>query len=250
MSEALNALMKSKFEMKTFTHTPLPESSVKEVYTETINKKRFYVTPDGHKYPSITTVLSGRAKEGINAWRERVGEAVANQIMRTAAKRGTAVHELCEDYLNNKEYTLKHMPSNLNLFRTIKPILDKNVELVYHQEVPLYSDKLRAAGRVDCVCKWNGKDAIVDFKTSSKPKKKEWIQDYFIQATAYSLMFEYVTTYHIPNIVICMAIENNEPIVFEDTIYPYVPQLLSKVEEYHAHFEDESIAHQIANAGA
>ena len=66
------------------------------MYTETINKKRFYVTPDGHKYPSITTVLSGRAKEGINAWRERVGEAVANQIMRTAAKRGTAVHELCE----------------------------------------------------------------------------------------------------------------------------------------------------------
>ena len=95
-----------------------------------------------------------------------------------------------------------------------------------------------------------GKDAIVDFKTSSKPKKKEWIQDYFIQATAYSLMFEYVTTYHIPNIVICMAVENNEPIVFEDTIYPYVPQLLSKVEEYHAHFEDETIAHQIANAGA
>ena len=142
------------------------------------------------------------------------------------------------------------MPSNLNLFRTIKPILDKNVELVYHQEVPLYSDKLRAAGRVDCVCKWNGKDAIVDFKTSSKPKKKEWIQDYFIQATAYSLMFEYVTTYHIPNIVICMAVENNEPIVFEDTIYPYVPQLLSKVEEYHAHFEEQTIAHQIANAGA
>ena len=103
MSEALNALMKSKFEMKTFTHTPLPESSVKEVYTETINKKRFYVTPDGNKYPSITTVLSGRAKEGINAWRERVGEAVANQIMRTAAKRGTAVHALCEDYLNNNE---------------------------------------------------------------------------------------------------------------------------------------------------
>ena len=142
------------------------------------------------------------------------------------------------------------MPSNLNLFRTIKPILDKNVELVYHQEVPLYSDKLRAAGRVDCVCKWNGKDAIVDFKTSSKPKKKEWIQDYFVQATAYSLMFEYVTTYHIPNIVICMAVENGEPLVFEDTIYPYVPTLLSKVEEYHAHFEDESIAHQIANAGA
>ena len=103
MSDALNTLLKNKFEMKTFTHAPIPDDQIPEVFTETINRKRFYVTPDGNKYPSITTVLSGRAKEGINAWRQRVGEAVANNIMRTAAKRGTAVHELCENYLNNEE---------------------------------------------------------------------------------------------------------------------------------------------------
>ena len=103
MSDALNTLLKNKFEMKTFTHAPIPDDQIPEVFTETINRKRFYVTPDGNKYPSITTVLSGRAKEGINAWRKRVGEAVANNIMRTAAKRGTAVHELCENYLNNEE---------------------------------------------------------------------------------------------------------------------------------------------------
>jgi genome maintenance exonuclease 1 len=220
--------------MGSFKHKKLFD--FKKLPYKNVDGRRMYESPSGIQLPSITSILGWFKKDSLKEWREKVGEEEANKI---------SVHSL-----NNKEYTLKHMPSNLNLFRTIKPILDKNVELVYHQEVPLYSDKLRAAGRVDCVCKWNGKDAIVDFKTSSKPKKKEWIQDYFVQATAYSLMFEYVTTYHIPNIVICMAVENGEPLVFEDTIYPYVPTLLTKVEEYHAHFEDETIAHQIANAGA
>ena len=103
MSDDLNTLMQSKYKMKTFTHTPLPSDTIPEVYTETINKNRFYVTPEGNKYPSITTVLSGRAKEGINDWRKRVGEVEANKIMRAAASRGTAVHELAENYLNNDE---------------------------------------------------------------------------------------------------------------------------------------------------
>ena len=215
-----------------------------------VDGRRMYQSPSGLSLPSITSILGCFKIDSIQEWRKKVGEEEANKITTQSSRRGTAVHQICEDYLNNKEYTLKHMPSNLELFRTIRPILDNNVEFVYHQEGPLYSDKLKAAGRVDCVCKWNGKDSIVDFKTSRKPKKKEWIQDYFVQATAYSLMFEFVTSIHIPNIVICMAVENSEPLVFEDTIYPYVPTLLSKVEEYHAHFEDESIAHQIANAGA
>mgnify|MGYP000701398995 CR=1 FL=1 len=106
MTGALNDLMKLKYpdnEWKTFTHAPIPDNMIPEVFTETINRKRFYVTPDGHKYPSITTVLSGRAKEGINAWRNKVGEAQANKIMRAAASRGTAVHELAENYLNNDD---------------------------------------------------------------------------------------------------------------------------------------------------
>ena len=92
--------MKEKYEMKSFSHTPSTKT-LPEIHTETINGKRFYVTPEGKKYPSITTVLSGRSKEGINRWRKSVGDDVANQIMRTAAKRGTAVHQLVEDYLNN-----------------------------------------------------------------------------------------------------------------------------------------------------
>ena len=234
--------------MGSFKHKKLFD--FKKLPYKNVDGRRMYQSPSGLSLPSITSILGWFKKDSIQEWRKKVGEEEANKITTQSSRRGTAVHQICEDYLNNKEYTLKHMPSNLEMFRTIRPILDKNVELVYHQEVPLYSDKLKAAGRVDCVCKWNGKDSIVDFKTSRKPKKKEWIQDYFVQATAYSLMFEFVTSIHIPNIVICMAVENSEPLVFEDTIYPYVPTLLSKVEEYHANFEEQTIAHQIANAGA
>lgn len=225
--------------MELFKHKKLFD--FKKLPYKNSNGRRLYESPSGKMLPSITSILGWFKKDSIQEWRKRVGEEEANKISAQSSRRGTAVHQICEDYLNNKDYTLKHMPSNLEMFRTIKPILDKNVELVYHQEVPLYSEKLRAAGRVDCICKWDGKDSIVDFKTSRKPKKKEWIQDYFVQATAYSLMFESITEIHIPNIVICMAVQDSEPLLFKDTIYPYVPTLLNKLEEYHAYFDNENI---------
>ena len=116
-----------------FTHAPIPDEQIPEVFTETINRKRFYVTPDGNKYPSITTVLGGRAKEGIMAWRKRVGEDVANNIMRTAAKRGTAVHELCENYLNNEELGNQEVLP-LAMFTLLKPELD-NINILLHKKL-------------------------------------------------------------------------------------------------------------------
>ena len=98
----LHEYLKKNYEIKNFTHIPLPTKPI-ELTTQTIKGKRFYVLPDGQKYPSITTVLSERGNEGITKWRESVGEQAANTIMRNAAKRGTAVHTLTEDYLNNKE---------------------------------------------------------------------------------------------------------------------------------------------------
>ena len=234
--------------MGSFKHKKLFD--FKKLTSKNIDGRRMYESPSGMSLPSITTILGWFKRESIQEWRKKVGEEEANKISTQSSRRGTAVHQICEDYLNNKEYTLKHMPSNLNLFRAIKPIIDKNIKTVYHQEVPLYSERLRVAGRVDLICNWNGKDTIVDFKTSGKPKKKEWIQDYFIQATAYSLMFEHLTGYHIPNVAILMTVENGEPLLFEETIYPYVQQLLNKLEEYHAHFENEQIEAQISNAGA
>lgn len=232
MSEALNALMKSKFDMKTFTHAPIPAEQIPEVFTETINKKRFYVTPEGNKYPSITSVLSGRAKEGIMAWRKRVGEDVANNIMRTAAKRGTAVHELCEDYLNNNELSNQEVLP-LAMFTLLKPELD-NINNIVMQEGGLYSDKWGIAGRVDCIADYDGKLSVIDFKTSTKEKKEEWIENYFIQCTAYCEMFEERYGRAIDQIAVLIVCEDGGVQTFVKDKKDYLPLLQPAIDEFWA----------------
>ena len=237
MSDALNTLLKNKFEMKTFTHTPIPDDKVlPEVFTETINRKRFYVTPEGNKYPSITTVLGGRAKEGINAWRQRVGEAVANNIMRTAAKRGTAVHELCENYLNNEELKNQEVLP-LAMFTLLKPELD-NINNIVMQEGGLYSDEWGVAGRVDCIAEYDGKLTVIDFKTSTKEKKEEWIENYFIQCTAYCEMFEERYGKAIDQIVILIVTEEGSTQTFIKNKKDYLPLLKPAIEEFHKKFKN------------
>ena len=231
MSDALNTLLKNKFEMKTFTHTPIPDDKVlPEVFTETINRKRFYVTPEGNKYPSITTVLGGRAKEGINAWRQRVGEAVANNIMRTAAKRGTAVHELCENYLNNEELKNQEVLP-LAMFTLLKPELD-NINNIVMQEGGLYSDEWGVAGRVDCIAEYDGKLTVIDFKTSTKEKKEEWIENYFIQCTAYCEMYEERYGQAIDQIAILIVCEDGTVQTFVKDKKDYVPLLQPAIDEF------------------
>ena len=237
MSEALNALMKSKFEMKTFTHAPIPDEQIPEVFTETINRKRFYVTPDGNKYPSITTVLGGRAKEGIMAWRKRVGEDVANNIMRTAAKRGTAVHELCENYLNNEELGNQEVLP-LAMFTLLKPELD-NINNIVMQEGGLYSDKWGIAGRVDCIAEYDGKLTVIDFKTSTKEKKEEWIENYFIQCTAYCEMFEERYGRAIDQIAVLIVCEDGGVQTFVKDKKDYLPLLQPAIDEFWA--EQDSV---------
>ena len=178
----LNTFMKEKYDMKSFIHTPSTKL-LPEIHTETIKGKRFYVTPEGKKYPSITTVLSGRSKEGINRWRKSVGNDVANNIMRSAAKRGTAVHQLVEDYLNNSDLS-KQDVLPLALFTLLKPELD-DINNIVLQEGGLYSDKWGIAGRVDCIAEYKGKLSVIDFKTSTKEKKEEWVEKNFIKGYAY-----------------------------------------------------------------
>ena len=237
MSEALNALMKSKFEMKTFTHAPIPDEQIPEVFTETINRKRFYVTPDGNKYPSITTVLGGRAKEGIMAWRKRVGEDVANNIMRTAAKRGTAVHELCENYLNNEELGNQEVLP-LAMFTLLKPELD-NINNIVMQEGGLYSDRWGIAGRVDCIADYDGKLTVIDFKTSTKEKKEEWIENYFIQCTAYCEMFEERYGRAIDQIAVLIVCEDGGVQTFVKDKKDYIDLLQPAIDEFWA--EQDSV---------
>jgi len=227
--------MKEKYDMKSFIHTP-PTKLLPEILTENINGKRFYVTPEGKKYPSITTVLSGRNKEGINRWRNHVGNDVANQIMRSAAKRGTAVHTLVEDYLNNEELSRQDVLP-VALFTLLKPELD-NINNIRIQEGGLYSDEYGVAGRVDCIAEYKGKLSVIDFKTSTKEKKEEWVENYFIQGSAYCQMYEERYSQSIDQVVILIVTEDGAVQTFTKEKKDYLPLLKTAIKEFYK--EDET----------
>jgi CRISPR/Cas system-associated exonuclease Cas4 (RecB family) len=200
---------------------------------KTTEEGRRYFTPDGNAYPSITTVLGVLSKDGIIAWRKRVGEEEANKISRQAATRGTAVHKLAEDYLDNlPDWNKGAMPANIASFNDLKKILDERLNNIYFQEEFLYSDRLKCAGQVDCIAEFDGQLSIVDFKTSRKPKKKEWITNYFIQASFYAAAFYERTGIPIKQGVILITVDGHEPQVFKVNTYDYLEHFLSVRKKY------------------
>lgn len=201
--------------------------TLEELEADTTENGRFYTTPSGQILPSITTVLSVKNKSGLDAWRKRVGEEEANRIMNQAALRGTAVHQLAEDYVNNeKDWKKGAMPANLFTFNTIKPLLDKHLNNVWIQEAPLYSEKLSVAGRVDCIAEWDGVLSIIDYKTSKRPKKREYVESYFIQEAAYAAMFLERTGVPIKQIVTVIAVDDNEPQVYIEKAIDHLPKFI------------------------
>ena len=187
---------------------------------------RRYFTESGAAYPSVTTVLGYQTKDAIMEWRKRVGEEEANKISRQASVRGTKIHKLCEDILNNKEEdTSKLSLLEKTTFQSFRPLLDR-INNIHAQEIALYSDHLRLAGRVDCIAEFDGKLSVIDFKTSGKPKQKEWITNYFAQAAAYAIMYEERTGIPINRSVILIAVEDSEPQVFIERRDNYVKELL------------------------
>jgi genome maintenance exonuclease 1 len=220
--------------MRIFNHVKLPSLDF-ELEAETTDSGRIYTTPTGEKYKSITTVLSHHNKEGILEWRQNVGEEYADKVSKKAADRGTKVHKICEDYINNEttEFKLKMlMPDLKELFFKIRPKIDENLGDVYSQEQALYSHKLRIAGRVDLIGYWNGKLSVIDFKTSTKQKEEEYIQNYFMQCTAYALMFSELTGMWIDDIVVLIATEEGPPQVFERQIHDYRKPLMQYIDKY------------------
>lgn len=232
----MNTFLKEKFNMKSFDHVGL-NTELPNISTQNIEGKRFYVTPEGNKYPSITTVLSGRNKEGILKWRQSVGNDVANQIMRQAASRGTAVHQLVEDYLNNTDLS-KQDVLPLALFTLLKPELD-NINNIVIQEGGLYSDKWGIAGRVDCIAEYQGKLSVIDFKTSTKEKKEAWVENYFIQGSAYCEMYEERFNQEINQVVILIVTEDGAVQTFIKDKKDYLPLLKPAIEEFYK--ENETI---------
>lgn len=175
--------------MNKFYHETI-DLGYKELTCVTRDTGRKYTTPPGEgrkEYPSITTILSSLSKDAIDAWKKRIGEKEARKILFRASERGTAVHAIVENYLNNKEYfSLGFMPHIVETFNTFKPVLDERIGTIYGQELPLFSHDLGVAGRVDCVADFDGKLSVIDFKTSTKTKKDEWLHSYFMQECFYS----------------------------------------------------------------
>ena len=225
----MNTFLKDKYDMKEFNHVSL-SNPIPDVSTETIKGKRFYVTPEGKKYPSITTVLSGRNSEGLVRWRQSVGNDVANNIMRTAAKRGTAVHTLVENYLNNEELSKQDVLSTA-LFTLLKTTLD-NINNIRIQEGGLYSDYYGVAGRVDCIADYKGVLSVIDFKTSTKEKKEEWVENYFIQGSAYCEMYEERFSQTIDQVVILIVTEDGAVQTFIKDKKDYLPLLEMAIKDF------------------
>ena len=193
---------------------------------------RTYETPDG-SYPSITTVIKILSEDSIAAWRKRVGEDVANKISYRASNRGTAVHNIIERYLKNEDLNLSTFPPHIvQSLKNLKPILDKRLSVIYALEAPLYSKHLGVAGRVDCVGVFDGVPSIIDFKTSAKKKKKEWIENYFIQESGYAIMWEERTGMPVPNLVTVMDVDNDDPLVFVEHRDNWTKKLLRTIELY------------------
>ena len=222
--------------MKKFNHVNLT-SNLPNIQTENVNGKRFYVTPEGKKYPSITTVLSGRNNEGILRWRQSVGSEVANNIMRGAAKRGTAVHTLVENYLNNEELS-KQDVLPVALFTLLKPELD-NINNIRIQEGGLYSDFYGVAGRVDCIADYKGVLSVIDFKTSTKEKKEEWVENYFIQGAAYCEMYEERFDQPIDKVVILIVTEDGAVQTFSKDKNDYLPLLKSAIKDFNETYNNK-----------
>ena len=213
-----------------------------ELIVHTHKGMRFYETPDGNKYPSITTVLGKQPgkQKGLQAWRKRIGEEQARIVSGKAARRGTAFHNICEDYLNGMEDITHHKDKNFLawcMFGEMKSHLDEKINKVVLQEQSMFSPKYKVAGRCDFIGVYKDTLAVVDFKTTTTPKKEEWIEDYFIQCSAYASMYEEHTGETIEDIVIMMVAEDGQVQIYEKKAADYLPKLEEMMDEFYKTIE-------------
>jgi len=210
-----------------FKHVDL---NLEPLERETIEGVRYYSIPDVDelvKLVSITSVTSHFNKEIFVNWRKKVGNETADKITKAATKRGTDMHTLTEHYLKNDQELPEVPPISEFLFKIAKGELNK-INNIYALEGSLYSKELGIAGTVDCIAEYNGELAIIDFKTSKKPKPREWIEHYFVQAMAYGCMLYEMKGIPVKKLVIIMSCENGECVVYEENDKEKYIKLLSK----------------------
>ena len=184
---------------------------------ETIDGVRYYDVPDVEGYTklvSITSVTSWINREIFRSWRARVGNEEADKVTKAATSRGTDMHTLTEHYLKNEDLPLvKPLPEIL--FKQSKPQLNL-IDNIHALEKSMYSLQLGIAGTVDCIAEYDGELAIIDFKTSKKPKPRKWIDHYFVQCAAYACMLFELKDIAVKKFVIIMSCENGEVKVYEE----------------------------------
>tara|TARA_B100002019_G_scaffold292102_1_gene314220 strand:- start:1250 stop:1933 length:684 start_codon:yes stop_codon:yes gene_type:complete len=213
--------------------------SLPKLNRETIDGVRYYTVPNGDeviKLPSITSVTSFYNRQVFAEWRRKVGEQEANKVTKAATSRGTDMHSLCESHLKNEKLP-SVQPLSQYLFKQAKPYLDK-INNIHALEDSLYSTILGVSGTVDCIAEYDGDLAVIDFKTSKKPKPVEWIENYFVQAAAYACMFYEMTDIPVKKLVILMSCENGEVVEYiidSDEKMKYIKLLVKYIKNFVEH---------------
>ena len=229
--------------MKLFNH--VGEIEPIEMSAEMVDGKRMYLTPEGFKFPSVTTVISNNKEKmaGIARWRARVGEKAANAKSARATGRGTKYHSIAEDYFNNNLNLKKYskFPLPVLMFHHSRSVLDR-INNIYLQEAALYSRHLELAGRVDCIAEFDGVLSIIDFKTAEEPKREKYLYDYFVQETAYACMLQENYGLSVKQLVTIVACENGETQV---KVLPpkkeFFMKLMSYIDEYQERYGQKTI---------
>jgi genome maintenance exonuclease 1 len=215
--------------VKIFKHNKL---DLPKLETQEENNRRYYITPTGKLYPSVTTLLGQGSKESLNDWKKSIGEEKAKEISDYACALGENLHYVIEKYLDNDPKFLTYTTTHSKyMFSSMQDTLDR-IDNIYTQEATLYSDTLGLAGRTDCIAEFDGIPSIIDFKTSRKEKKEEWITNYFVQGTAYSLMLEEMTGIKIKQVVILMCTYDLQPIIFTVKRSDYYSELKRIMDNY------------------
>lgn len=220
-------------EYKTFNHVIIPLPA--KLKAQTVDSKRYYETPEGNLYLSVTTTLSKLDEEGIKKWRESVGEDVAKSVSARATGIGTSMHKIIEDYLANRDISHHKKLLPVAHFHNLLPYINK-IDNIMAQEATLWSDTLKLAGATDCIADFpdiNGvmTKSIIDFKTSTKKKEESWILKYFYQACCYSEMFKERTGIEANQLVIMISGEDGSAEVYIKQKSDYLEELLKFLEE-------------------
>ena len=219
---------------KKFNFIQLNEELLPKVKGKKVDGFRFYDIK-GQNYPSITSVLSIRKKEGLEKWRQSIGENVANWEMGRAARRGKATHTLVEQYLKNETPSIRDVLP-LGLFKLMRPYLDQ-IDNIHCLETVMFSDKLTVAGQVDCIAEYNGKLSVIDFKTANKERQEDWVENYFLQTTGYSMMYEEIFGKKIEQLVILIAAEDGTMTSFVKDRKEYEQTLIESIDSFYKYYK-------------